>query len=170
MTGIPSASHAPAMDDVRKLREDFPKAFEAAFARLQVAILDACRSERSWSAKVASGVWAGLEFATDDPVAADLLTNGALAEGADGIARHERLVAYLAAGFLPGREERPDGRHLPGVTERAMAGGLVTMVAMRLDQGREEELPALASEAIQFVLTPYLGVDEARRVAVADRG
>jgi hypothetical protein len=154
------------MDDVQKLREDFGSVFEAAFARLQVTLLEACRHERGWPAKVAAAVAAGLEFAAADPAAAGVLTNGALAEGADGIARHERLVAYLAEGLLPGREERPDGRRLPDVTERAMAGGLVIMVAMRLDQGREGELPALAIEAIQFVLTPYLGVDEARRAAV----
>jgi hypothetical protein len=158
------------MDDVRKLREDFPKAFEAAFARLQVAILEACRSEHGWPAQIAAGVGAGLRFAAEDPIAAGVLTNGALAEGAEGIARHERLIIYLAEGLLPGREERPGGRHLPEVTERAMAGGLVMMVAMRLDQGREDELSALAFEAIQFVLTPYLGVDEARRAAVPDRG
>ncbi len=46
-----------------------------------------------------------------------------------------------------------------------MASGVVMLVARRLYQDREGELPALAPEAIQFVLTPYLGAEEARLVA-----
>jgi hypothetical protein len=38
------------------------------------------------------------------------------------------------------------------------------LVAQRVDLGRAAELPTLAPEAIQFVLTPYLGAAEARRV------
>jgi hypothetical protein len=45
-----------------------------------------------------------------------------------------------------------------------MAGGVAMLVAQRLDRGAASELPALAPEAIQFVLTPYLGAAEARRV------
>lgn len=46
-----------------------------------------------------------------------------------------------------------------------MIGGVATLVAQRLDTGTEEELPALASEAVQFVLTPYLGTAWAAEVA-----
>jgi hypothetical protein len=108
---------------------------------------------------------AGLEFAATAPAAAQVLTNEALADGPDGIARQERLLAYLGERLRPGREERSEGDRLPGITERAMVGGIVTLVAQRLDQGREDELVALLPEAIQFVLTPYLGAEEARRIA-----
>ena len=45
-----------------------------------------------------------------------------------------------------------------------MAGGLLSLIARRVDRGRERELPAIVGEAIQFVLTPYLGAEEARRI------
>jgi hypothetical protein len=51
------------------------------------------------------------------------------------------------------------------VTERALIGGIATLVSERLDAGREAELPALATEAIEFVLTPYIGAAEAHRLA-----
>jgi hypothetical protein len=145
--------------------EDFAQAFEAAFARLQVAILRAGGGEDEWSARVAAVVRAGLAFAAADPAGAQLLTNEALARGADGVARHERVVAYLGGCLFEGRVEGPDGERLPEITERAMAGGAVMLAAQRLDLGKERELPALAPEVIQFVLTPYLGAEEARRVA-----
>jgi hypothetical protein len=144
--------------------DDFANAFEAAFARLQVCLEEACATAGDWPCRIAAATRAGLGFAAADPAAAQLLTNDALAHGSDGIARYERLIAYLSAGLAPGREQRPGGGRLPDITERAMAGGVVSLVAWRLGRGRERELPAIAGEAIQFVLTPYLGAQEARRI------
>jgi hypothetical protein len=146
--------------------EGFAQAFEAAFARLHVVILTAVHGQVGWPARVAAAVRAGLAFAAADPAAAQVLTNEALAQGVDGISRHERLIAYLGDGLAPGRAERPEGERLPEITEYAMASGVVMLVAQRVDRGKEEELPAIAGEAIQFVLTPYLGGEEARRVAM----
>src|SRR6185312_7385665 len=92
---------------------DFPRSFEAAFARLQVVIEEACRAPAAWPQKVARAIDAGLRFAAADPLAAQALTNEALAHGVDGIARHERLIAYLREGLVPGRAERPEGHRLP---------------------------------------------------------
>ncbi len=156
------------MNDIQESSDGFADAFETAFARLQVALLEACEREGDWPAQVAAGVRAGLEFAAAEPGAAKVLTNEALAGGVEGIARHDRLLAYLAERLLPGRDEGPEGERLPEVIERAMAGGVVMLVAQRLDQGREDELQALAPEAIQFVLTPYLGGEGARRIAMGD--
>jgi hypothetical protein len=155
------------MNETPHTPDDFATAFESAFARLQVIILDACGGEDGWPAKVAAAVRAALEFAAADPAAAQVLTNEALAHGADGFARHDRLIAYFAEQLLPGRDERPDGEPLPEITERFMAGGIAMLAAQRLDRGRQDGLPALAPEAIQFVLTPYLGTEEARRAARA---
>jgi hypothetical protein len=146
--------------------DDFAQLFEATFARLQVAILDACGREVGWSAKVAAGMQAGFDLAAADPVLVRTLTNDALARGVDGIVRYERLVSYLGERLAPGRAQRPEGSRLPETTERAMAGGVLTLVAQRVDRGRVGELGALVPEAIQFVLTPYLGAEEARRVAL----
>jgi hypothetical protein len=145
--------------------EDFAAAFEVAFARLQVALLEACHRQGDWPGKVAGALRAGLEFAAADPAAARLLTSEALARGPEGVARNERLVAYLGERLLLGREERPEGERLPEITERAMAGGVLALVAQRVDTGKADQLPALVPEAIQFVLTPYLGADGARRVS-----
>jgi hypothetical protein len=154
----------PDMNETAAPLDDFSHAFEAAFARFQILVEEACAAEQSWAAKVAAAVRAGLRFAAVEPNATQLLTSEALARGADGIARHERLIAYLSNGLAPGRGQRPYGERLPDITEQAMASGVVMLVAQRVDQGRAAELPAIASEAIQFVLTPYLGAEEARRV------
>ncbi|HEX6229349.1 MAG TPA: hypothetical protein VFZ41_07790 [Solirubrobacterales bacterium] len=75
------------------------------------------------------------------------------------------MVAHFSEELFVGRGLRPGGDHLPQITEKAMVGGVAMLVAQRLERGTHAELPALAPEAIQFVLTPYLGSEEAKTVA-----
>ncbi|HEX6687444.1 MAG TPA: hypothetical protein VF085_02130 [Solirubrobacterales bacterium] len=158
------------MNEIASSPDDFASIFETSFARLQILIEEACAASADWPSGVAAAIHAAFEFAADDPGAAAALTNEALAAGADGIARHRRLLAYLAEGLAPGRELRAEGPALPDVTEQAMAGGLVSLVAERLTRDRLAELPDLAPEAIQFALTPYVGAAEAKRIAAAGKG
>jgi hypothetical protein len=156
------------MEEIGQAPDDFASAFEAAFARFQVRVEEACAGSQDWAAGVAAAIRASLEFAAEDPATANTLTNGALAEGVDGIARRERLLGYLAEGLEDGRAAHSGELELPLLTERGVAGGLAGLVAERVATDRVAELPALAAEAIQFALTPYLGAAEAKRVAVAD--
>jgi hypothetical protein len=153
------------MKDTAQHPDDFANAFEAAFARLQISIETACAAESEWPDQVAAGVRAALRFAAADPGSAKVLTNDALAAGKEGYARYERMVAHFGERLLPGRALRPEGERLPEIVEKAMTGGLAMLIAQRLDLGREAELPAASAEAVQFVLTPYLGTEEARRIA-----
>ncbi len=153
------------MDEAARRQDGFSDAFEAAFARLRIRLETACAGQSDWPSGVAAGIDAGLEFAAGDPGAVRALTSDALAEGKAGFSYYESLISYLCDLLRPGREECPGADRLPAETERALAGGIAMLVAQRVDLGRHDELPALAPEAIQFVLTPYLGIDEARRVA-----
>jgi hypothetical protein len=156
------------MEEIADFPEGFAAAFEAAFARFQVRVEETCAGRPGWVLGIAAAIRAGLEFAAAEPNAADTLTNRALGAGGDGIARHRRLLAYVAEALAAGREECPHGGELPQLTEQALAGGLAGLVAERLATGREAELPALAPQAIQFALTPYLGLEEALRIAALD--
>lgn len=155
------------MEGVGESAEDFISAFETAFARLQIAVEEASARHRDWPSAIAAAIRAGLEFAATEPAAANVLTIEALGGGPDGIARHRRLTTYIAEAFALGRAEHPDGDELPQVTEQALAGGLLLLVAERLIAAAAAELPALAPEAIEFALTPYLGTEEARRIALS---
>ena len=130
-----------------------------------MAVEHASAQESEWASKAAAAVAATLEFAANDPEAAQLLTNEALARGAEGISRHERVITYAADQLATGRALRPENAQLPDITERALVGGLVMLVAQRLDQNKLDDLPRATPEMIEFVLTPYVGADEARRFA-----
>lgn len=151
-------------------QDDFSRAFEAAFARLQIVVEEAYVSRASWPDQVAAAIRAGFEFAAADPEAANLLTNRALAHGRDGITRYHRLIDYAAGLLAPGRDLSPEGALLPEILETAIASGIATLVAQRVDQGRADEIPALVPDAVQFALTPYLGSEGARRFAIEKQG
>jgi len=157
------------MDEAAQRQDGFAEAFESAFGRLRIRLETACAGQSDWSSGTAAAIRAGLELAAGDPAAVRALTSDALAAGKPGFAHYERLISYLCDLLRPGRAEHPDAERLPPETERALAGGVAMLVAQRVDLGRHAELPALAPEAIQFVLTPYLGIDEARRVATLRR-
>ncbi|HEX7244879.1 MAG TPA: hypothetical protein VF245_04845 [Solirubrobacterales bacterium] len=150
--------------------DDFSHAFEAAFARLQVFVEEAYGVPGDWPVRIAAAIRAGFEFAAADPETANVLTNEAIARGRDGFARYNRLVDYCAGLLTPGRELQPENEQLPEILERSLAGGLIMLIAQRVDQGRAAELRTLVPEAVQFVLTPYLGLEEARRAAAAGTG
>jgi hypothetical protein len=154
------------MGDRARQPDDFAFAFDSAFAALQVRIESACTAASDWPEGVAAGIRAAFNWAAAEPAAAQLLTNDALAGGSAGFECYERMVAYVAELLAPGRGQATHGETLPVITERAMASGVAMLVAQRLSLGKQAELPAIAGEAIQFVLTPYLGGAEARRVAL----
>jgi hypothetical protein len=155
------------MKDTTRHPDDFANAFEAAFARFQVVVEEAYVSRATWPEQVAAAIRAALQFAAEDLAVAHLLTNEALSQGRDGIVRYQRLVDYSAGLLVPGRDRHPDSALLPETLEHALAGGIVTLVAQRVDQGRGDELADLVPEAIQFALTPYLGIEGARQVAAS---
>ena len=155
------------MDEARQ-PDDFASAFEPAFARLQICVETACASEAGWPAQVAAGIRAALAFAAAEPAAAQVLTNEAMAGGRAGFARYDRMVEHFAEALWPGREERSEGEYLPAITEKTMVGGVAMLVAQRLSFDQQDDLSAIASEAVQFVLTPYLGATDAHRVAFGD--
>lgn len=158
------------MEDVARHPDESAATFESAFARLRAGIELACGGQPDWPSGVAGGIHAALEFAATQPEAARALTSEALASGRPGFARYTLLISYLCGLLAPGRLQRPEAERLPKETERALAGGIAMLVAQRLDAGEPADLPALAPEATQFVLTPYLGIDEARRVAAEASG
>jgi len=157
------------MGDISGSPEDFASVFETAFARVQIAVEEASTGQPDWSTRMAAAIRAGLEFAAADPAAANVLTNEAIAAGPDGVARYRRLTKYIAEALAVGRGQCPQPGEALGVTDQALAGGLLGLIAERLAAGRAGELPDLAPEAIEFALTPYLGTAEAKRVALAGR-
>jgi hypothetical protein len=150
------------MDDIPDSSGDFPAVFSGAVGRLQVAVLEACRQEEIWPAKVAAAISAAVDFAAAEPESVRLLTVEALTQRPDGGRRYVRTIEHFAELL---RAEAPLDKRRPKSTEQALVGGVATTIADRLRQETPSDLRAVVPELIEFVLLPYVGSAEAKRWA-----
>lgn len=143
--------------------------FPVALTGLETAVLDACALEAEWPARIAAGVYAGVDFVISNPEVARVLTLDAAAE-AQCISRYERMIGRLA-GFIQVRA--PLGERLPPTTDQALMAGMVGLVGDHIRIGRLDRLAELRPELVLLALLPYLGFAEAKRWAnrtAAERG
>ena len=141
---------------------EFPAEFSGAVGRLQVAVLEACRPQEEWPAKVAKGIAAAVDFSVSEPTKVRLLTIEALVQRPDGGRRYVRMVEHFADLL---RSVTPENRRCPASTELALIGGLATTIAHHLRSDTLPELVEAVPELVEFTLLPYLGVEGARHWA-----
>jgi len=108
-----------------------------------------------------------LAFFVAEPNLARLCMVEALIAGPVVVQRYDaaiqRLVPYLEAGRV-GRT--PEALTVLSPTiEEALAGGTISLISRRIIAGRTAELEELLPGIVEFVLTPYLGAEEAMVVA-----
>jgi hypothetical protein len=120
---------------------------------LERVVREACSTNDEWPARVAAGVRAAVEFVVDHPAPARALA-------LDLDQRHhpviERFSQMLAAETPP--EERPKSS-----TERALVGGIASVIAGHIRSGSNEQLEERVPDLIHFALLPYLGFNAAKR-------
>jgi hypothetical protein len=158
LTGANGDIHSDAGEG--RSRRD-PAEFPVALAGLETAVLDACAVEGEWPAQVAAAIYAGVDFAIENPTVARALTIDAAAE-ADCMRRYERVIGRLA-GFI--QIKAPRDSRLPGSTDEALMAGIVGLVGDHIRIGRLDRLTELRPELVLLTLLPYLGFAEAQRWA-----
>jgi AcrR family transcriptional regulator len=143
----------------------FCAAYDTAIARIDAVVIEAVMAESSWPEQVAAALGTLLRFLAADPKLARLCFVEAPAVGEATAPQRdqdsERFVALLAAG-----RQQYAAAHDPGEgTEEALLGGVMTLITRRVLAGEADQLEYLGPELIEFTLAPYLGADDARRVA-----
>jgi AcrR family transcriptional regulator len=146
-------------------RESVLIAHEQAFDRLSGELIRACAAQADWPAKIVAAIAATTAFAVRSPEEAQLLVLEALA--ADSVLAERALASngFLVGLLRNGREQCPQAAALPELTERALVGAITSVIGQRLLCGQVDQLPALAPQLVHLTLIPYLGFEEAARVA-----
>ena len=139
-----------------------------AFEALGQMIAWACAAEQDWPRGVARGVGAAIAFAARFPGEARLVlaSNQVASEPAlarQGLPAHERLIELLHQGS----QRHPGARSPSSLAEQAAVGAAMSIVGSFLAAGEVDALAKRKADLIEIVLTPYLGGEEARRVALA---
>ncbi len=144
-------------------KEDcFLAAYAMVDAYVRDAILAAPGASQPWPDRVRARLAALLDVLSRDPVVARFYLIEPLAAGGEVAARYRDAMQLLAETLRP--EPEPPG-HDVEVRDQALIGGVATLMVRRLNAGAADRLPELLPDLVELVLAPYLGRDEAQRLA-----
>lgn len=147
-------------------QEAFLALFDAATERTVYEVEEAYdREDGPWADKVGAALGTLLKLVAAHPNVARACMVEALTAGPEATARHEAALKRFAPLLRPGRELNPRRERLPETLEDTLAGGVLWVVNQRLLAGEVAQIRALLPEALEFLLRPYVGEDEAAREA-----
>jgi len=149
-------------------KEDcFLAAYDALDGYLASLMEQAVEGQSQWPDRVAATFASLIGFLASRPNFARLYLVESSTVGEAMASRRDRTTERFIALLEPGRELRSGDRELAEGIEEALVGGIVTLLARRILAGEAERLADFVPAVIEFALAPYLGIDEARRVALA---
>jgi AcrR family transcriptional regulator len=138
-------------------------AHEVALEELSEKIGGACAGQQCWAEKAKAAIHAVIDFASERPDQARLLALDALAADREASSRGLAAMDWFVDLLHAGREHHPRAIGLPEATERALVGSVSMTISSRLISG--EPVTGLASQLVYLVLVPYVGREEAERLA-----
>lgn len=146
-------------------RQCLSAAHEEFFDRLLWEVASAIDHELDWSMRVRAGVWAVLEFVDETATRSRFFAVEVLAAGPLALERHSAVVEQVAPMLREGRDHFPGAADLPERTEAMLISGGAYLLCNTLLAEERLQVSLLAAELVEMLLSPYIGRDEARRLA-----
>jgi len=150
--------------------ECFVAAYDTVMTELRERVGQAFEEADDWPHAVKAGIGAMLRFLAAEPNLARLCMVEALVAGPVVVERYDSAIQSFVPYFQTGREGRSPEvlARLSATTEEALVGGMMSLISRRIIAGKTAELESLLPDLVEFTLTPYLGSDEAAKVARED--
>jgi len=150
--------------------ECFVAAYDTVMEELRERVGLAFEEESDWPHAVKAGIGAMLRFLAAEPNLARLCMVEALVAGPVVVERYDAAIRSFVPYFQSGREGRSAEvlARLNPTTEEALVGGMMSLISRRIIAGKATELETLLPDLVEFTLTPYLGSDEAAKIARED--
>lgn len=147
----------------------FIAAYEVAVERIRERVLGACQEaeDEEWAERVRDAIEALLQTFAEDPALASIALVEGLRAGRGVYDRYQIALETFVAYLREGAPTTPAGAEVPEATDEAVVGGIASLLGRRILAGDAEELKDLFPEILEFALTAYLGVEEARRIVSA---
>jgi len=145
----------------------FLAAYEDSVSRIRARVMVGCREEDGWSVRVLGGLTALLEHLAAEPAQAQLVLVEGLRAGRGVYDLYQESLQSFVLLLREGAPAPSAGGPPPPATDEAVVGGIASLLARRVLGGETQKLPEFLPEIAEFVLTPYLGVAETRRIISA---
>jgi AcrR family transcriptional regulator len=140
-------------------------AIDSACAQIMAAVLPAFRRAPDWALGVRAGYGALCNFLASRPAMAQLIAVEIYAAGAAAVERRSEILQPLEELIGEGFEHAPEA---PKLATEAIVGAMFTLIYKRLRSSGAGSLPSLAPMLTYITLSPFLGAEEACRVANSD--
>jgi AcrR family transcriptional regulator len=161
ITSAASVSRRTFYEHFDGKEECFIAAYDALDGYIETLMKEAAKGKEEWPDRVAAAVRAVTAFLASRPNLARIYLVEVAVVGEAANAVREKTTTRFVGLLEPGRRLREVD---PGV-EEGLVGGIVTLLGRRVRDGEADQLGAFAPAVIEFVLSPYLGVEEARSIA-----
>ena len=142
-------------------------AYDRFLERMLEHIDEACEDAENWPEKVKRTIESAFDFVAELHGGARLFTVDAMRAGPAALERSCNSVASAALRLKHGRLLFPAAADMPEPTERTLVAGVVMIASTQLLGEEADQLPRLAPEAVEMVLTPYVGARRARFIATS---
>jgi AcrR family transcriptional regulator len=130
----------------------FLSTFDEIVAEVGERVGRAYREPEDFRARLVAGLAAFMDLTVEEPAAARLAAVESLTLGAAGVAHRERGSQAFELMIAQSFEHSPSEREVPAMTVRAIVAGIRGVVYRRLRAGRQEELPGLVEELVDWAL------------------
>jgi AcrR family transcriptional regulator len=141
----------------------FLAALDAILVHLRTLVYDAVDHDAPWPRQVIAAVEAAADLFASEPQVARFCLLGSISATPAISARLRETVLAAVPYLRRGRAESTAATALADSTEDSLLGGVVFSASRALLNG--EDLRPHLPEFIEFLLTPYLGLEEARAFA-----
>jgi AcrR family transcriptional regulator len=143
----------------------FLAAYEMVADHIRASMQAAAESFEDWPEKVRAALATMLRFLAGEPELARLCMIEPIAAGGAIAARHRASMQSFVEILKAGRPEHSGARPLPEATEEALVGGIVSLIVREISAGRTAQLEKLLPDLVELALAPYVGAEEAERLA-----
>jgi AcrR family transcriptional regulator len=144
-------------------KEDcFGAAYEMIEAHVRDSMLAAPGAGEEWPDRVRARLAALLDVLSRDAAVSRCFLIEPLAAGGEVTARYREAMQLLAATLRP---EPPPTQLDMEVRDQVLIGGIATLIVRRLNSSGAAHLPELLPDLTELALAPYLGRQEAKRLA-----
>jgi AcrR family transcriptional regulator len=143
-------------------KEDCLAAYEMIEAHVLDSMLAAHGAAEPWPDRVRARLAALLDILSRDAAVSRCFLVEPLAVGGEIVARYRESMQLLAGALRP--EPLPSELNME-VRDQALIGGIATLIVRRLNSGGAAGLPELLPDLTELALAPYVGRQEAKRLA-----
>ena len=165
ITGAAAVSRRVFYENFESKEECFLAAFDIVAGHIRELVGEAVESAPDWPHRALAAAREVLAFLASEPDLARLCLVESQSAGPAVAGRFHDAAHELVAPLRLGRAERPAARELPASTEEQAVGALVSLAARKVAAGEAGRLGELLPDFTEFILSPYLGPDEAERFA-----